>query len=328
MSPPITHVNVTRVDGDLVVTWRCGCDVTVSVSADPDDAGVDVRVPDRPGVAMIERGVGFRPYVHLFDPEFGFEVAADRHIELDGPGNFRDLGGYTTVAGGRTRWGRVFRSDRLDGLTDRDHDVIEMLGVDVVFDLRSAAETEAAPDRLPAAVERIHLPLSSDEIRARPMLQRIIDGDLTSYSSDDMVAGYLRMLEAFGSSFAAVVERVADGATVVAHCTAGKDRTGLVAMLMLGLAGVEDGDLLDDYEISDRYRDSAARDEYAEKVRSLGHDPDAFAAMFRSPRSVMRDTVEGLRRRWGSIEAYLSDVGVESTTLEAARTALVADHRA
>ena len=113
------------------------------------------------------------------------------------------------------------------------------------------------------------------------MLQRIIDGDLTSYSSDDMVAGYLRMLGAFGSSFAAVVERVADGATVVAHCTAGKDRTGLVAMLMLGLAGVEDGDLLDDYEISDRYRDSGARDEYAEKVRSLGHDPDAFAAMFR-----------------------------------------------
>jgi protein-tyrosine phosphatase len=326
MAPPITHVNVTRLDGDLVVTWRGGGDVTVFVSADPDDAGVDVRVPDRPGVAVIERGVGFRPYIHLFDPEFGFEVAADRHIELDGPRNFRDLGGYATGAKGRTRWGRVFRSDRLDGLTDRDHDVIEMLGVDVVFDLRSPAETDAAPDRLPAALERVHLPLSSDEIRARPMLQRIIDGDLTSYSNDDMVAGYMRILGSFGPSFAAVVERVAAGATVVAHCTAGKDRTGLVAMLMLGLAGVEDGDLLDDYEISDRYRDSGSRDAYAEQVRRIGHDPDAFAAMFGSPRSVMRETVTGLRRQWGSIEGYLSHAGVSSSVLEAARSALVADH--
>jgi protein-tyrosine phosphatase len=326
MTAPISHVNVTHVDDDLVVTWRGGGDVSVFVSADPDDAGVDVRAADRPGLALIGGGVGYRPYVHLFDPDHGFSVAANRHIELDGPQNFRDLGGYPIVAGGSTRWGRIYRSDRLDGLTDRDHDVIEMLGIDVVIDLRSLVEAERSPDRLPAGVERIHLPLSSDEVRARPLFQRIIDGDLTSFDLEDMAAGYMRILAAFGSAFAMLVERVALGATVVVHCTAGKDRTGLASMLLLGLAGVDDGNLLDDYEISDRYRRSGGDDEYATSLRRLGHDPEAFAPMFSSPRSVMRDTVDGLRARWGSIEGYLSDAGAASDTIVAARSAMKADH--
>ena len=326
MPAPVTHVNVTRIDGDLLVTWRGGGDVSVFVSADPDDAGVDVRAPSGPGMALIERGVGFRPYIHVFDPDRGFVVTAERQIVLDGPRNFRDLGGYPTSRGGTTRWGRIYRSDRLDGMSGRDHDVLEMLGVDVVFDLRSSIEIETAPYYLPDGIERVHLPLSSDQVRARPMLQRIIDGDLRSYSAGDMAAGYMRILAAFGSSFAAMVERVATGATVVTHCTAGKDRTGLVSMLLLGLAGVNDGDLLDDYEISDRYRESGLSDTYADTIREHGLDPDDFAAMFSSPRSVMRDTLDGIRSRWGSIEGYLDQAGVSADTLEAARRALVSDH--
>ena len=323
---PVSHVNVTRIDGDLMVTWRGGGDVSVFVSADSEDAGVDVRAPDGPGMVVIERGVGFRPYIHLFDPDHGFVVAAERQIILDGPDNFRDLGGYRTVDGRATRWGRVYRSDRLDGLSGRDHDVLEMLGVDVVFDLRSSIENESAPYALPDAIDRVHLPLSSDQVRARPMIQRIIDGDLRSYTTEDMTAGYLRILDAFGSSFAILVERVAAGATIVAHCTAGKDRTGLASMILLGLAGVDDGDLLDDYEISDRYRDSGMRDAYADRIRDLGLDPEDFAAMFSSPRVVMRDTLDELRSRWGSIPGYLEQAGVPADTLDAARRALVDDH--
>jgi protein-tyrosine phosphatase len=136
----------------------------------------------------------------------------------------------------------------------------------------------------------------------------------------------MRILQVFGSSFATVVDRVARGATIVAHCHAGKDRTGLVAMLMLGLAGVSDGDLLDDYEISERHRDHEANDAYLESLEALGHDPADFAPMFGSPRAVMRDTVESLRREWGSFAGYLSDAGLAAVTLEAAREALVVDH--
>ena len=323
---PVSHLNVTRIDGDLMVTWRGGGDVSVFVSADPEDAGVDVRAPAGPGMAVIERGVGFRPYIHIFDPDHGFVVTAERQVILDGPSNFRDLGGYPTASGRATRWGRIYRSDRLDGLSGRDHDVLEMLGVDVVFDLRSSIENDAAPYDLPGSIERVHLPLSSDQVRARPMLQRIIDGDLRSYSAEDMAAGYMRILDAFGPSFVAMVERVADGATVVAHCTAGKDRTGLLSMILLGLAGVDDGDLLDDYEISDRYRDSGMRDAYADSIRELGLDPEDFSAMFSSPRAVMRDTLEGLRSQWGSVEDYLRHAGGSDATLGAARRALVNDH--
>ena len=83
-----------------------------------------------------------------------------------------------------------------------------------MFDLRSSVENDASPYDLPDSVERVHLPLSSDHVRARPMLQRIIDGDLRAYSAEDMAAGYMRILDAFGPSFVAMVERVAGGATV------------------------------------------------------------------------------------------------------------------
>lgn len=325
VAAPISHANMTRVDGELIVTWRGGGDVSVFVSADPADAGVDVRAPDGPGLAVLEPGLGVRPYVHLFDPGRGFEVVAERRIQLDGPENFRDIGGYPVEEGGRTRWGRVYRSDRLDTLTDRDQSVLEMLGVDTVFDLRAPFEVEQAPDRLPAGMERVHLPLTSDVAEARPMIERIRAGDLTRFDVEVMVAGYVRMLDRFGPAFVEMVASVASGDTIVVHCTAGKDRTGITAMLLLMLAGVADGHVLDDYEISDRYRSAPVPDRFVEALRDLELDPSDFSLMFRSPRAAMRETVGSIRDRWGSVPDYLSAAGLDQGTLEAARAALVRD---
>ncbi|GJM39449.1 MAG: protein-tyrosine-phosphatase [Acidimicrobiales bacterium] len=324
MADPISHVNVLAVDGQLIVTWRGGGpEVSVFLSDSPDDAGTDVRAPDAPGRTTLRREA-HPQYVHLFSPDDGFVVAAPRRIELDGPDNFRDIGGYPTADGSWTRWGRVFRSDGLHGLTDTDHGVLERLGITTVFDLRSDGEVEHAPDRLPAHVDHVHMPMSSDVAQQRSMLERIVDGDLTKFDEDDMAEGYLRMLEGFPDYIARMVTAVAEGETVLFHCTAGKDRTGITAMTMLGLAGVAEPYILDDYEISAQYRaqSSQGTTRFADQIREAGYDPDDFHAMWGSPRPAMRKTLDGLRTKWGDHAAYVRSIGVADDVAGRARVAL------
>ena len=322
-SAPISHVNVWPVGDELLVTWRGGGPaINVFVSDDPLDAGTDVRAPDGPNQVTVPRGE--RSYIHLFDPEHGFTVAAERVLAMDGVRNFRDIGGYPTADGGESRWGRVFRSGRLDETSDADRARIERLGITKVFDLRTQEEVDRQPDRLPDSVEHIHLPMSSSVAVQKGLLERITEGDVTSYTKADMAEGYLRMLGRFPEYLNQMVGAVADGETILFHCTAGKDRTGITAMTLLGLAGVADGYVLDDYEISAQHQPEGAIDFFTAALAEAGIDPDPFDlhAMLGSPRPVMRMTLEGLRDRWGSHEGYAEFLGLDRDRQAAARTHL------
>jgi protein-tyrosine phosphatase len=324
VADPISHVNVVEADDELVVTWRGGSEeMSIFVSDDPNDAGTDVFAPQAPGRASAPKQLA-RPYVHLFEPSQGFVVAAERRLPMDGPSNFRDIGGYPTLDGAWTRWGQVFRSDGLDQLSDRDHELIGTLGITTVFDLRSDGEVEHAPDRLPNDVAHVHLPMSSDVAQGRSMLQRILDGDLVKFDEDDMSAGYLRMLEGFPDYLAQMVTAVADGERVLFHCTAGKDRTGITAMTLLGLAGVADAHILDDYEVSAHYRahSSEGTSWFAAQIREAGYDPAEFEALWGSPRPAMRKTLVGMRDKWGDHETYVRSLGVNDDIAHRARTRL------
>ncbi|MFQ5557039.1 MAG: tyrosine-protein phosphatase [Acidimicrobiales bacterium] len=325
MTGSISHANVTRAGHDLLLTWRGGGDDTsVFVSDDPDDAGVDVRAPDAPGRLLVPAAGADRLYFHLFDPDTGFVVTAERRIDLDGPVNFRDIGGHPVDGGAWIRWGRVYRADSLASLTDADQERLVDLGVGHVFDLRTDVEVRRAPDRLPAEIAYERLAMSSDGRGRRTLLQRIGDGELTAFSEADMVAGYVRMLESFGPSvIRRIVARVADGGAIVVHCTAGKDRTGLVAMVLLALAGADDGHILDDYELSARHRPPDPPEALVAEIERVGLDPRRFESMWASPRSVMRATLERVRSRWGSVAGYLVEIGVDDQLRRQAHRSLV-----
>lgn len=318
----ISHINVVGSDDELIVSWRGGSpSLSVFVSDDPDDPGTDIRAPDEAGRAVIARSPT-RQYIHLFDPKQGFVVTAERCLPTDGPDNFRDLGGYPTTNGAYTRWGQVFRSDRLDKITAKDQALIEALGIATVYDLRSKAEVAAAPDPLPNTIKYVHLPMSSDVAQHRSMLKRILDRAMTKFDNEDMARGYLRMLESFGDYFIEVIREIIDGRKVLFHCTAGKDRTGVMAMVLLSLAGVTEPYLLDDYEISQQYRKASTDAAFREKIRAAGFNPDDYSAMWQSPRAVMRQTLDGLQQHWGSPRGYLHSIGVNDEMIAAARSQL------
>lgn len=251
-----------------------------------------------------------------------------RRLDLDGPSNFRDLGGLPVTGGRSTRFGLVYRADRLCTLTDADLRRLEEADIRHVFDLRSQTEADDFPDRLPAGASYTRLSMTSDQtFQARTIYERIVDGEIKSYGEADMVTGYLRMLQNFGPSLAHIVRQVGQGEPTVIHCTAGKDRTGVASMLLLDLAGVAAEHIVADYALSSERRPSLQKDQT--EARSLipmledyGLDPAEFAPLWEARPAVMSATLEGLHDRWGGAAAYLAAAGMEDSELAAVRASL------
>ncbi|MGW0808056.1 tyrosine-protein phosphatase [Nonomuraea sp. NPDC002799] len=182
-----------------------------------------------------------------------------RWIDLEGAVNARDLGGLPTRDGGRTRHGRVFRADNLQGLTPADVDLlVGRLNLRHVVDLRSHAEvTLEGPGPLSHApeVRHHHLTLFAeggrhtdveadtiDGDRVLPWAERVLDEELRVTG---FYFGYLR--DRPDAVVAALrVMALDDGASLV-HCAAGKDRTGVLSALTLELAGVTREAIVEDY---------------------------------------------------------------------------------
>jgi len=247
-------------------------------------------------------------------------------VELEGALNFRDLGGYATP-NGPVRSGLVYRSDNLAGLTDGDLVIVSKLGLKAGYDFRNDAEVERQPSRLPDSIKiRRRLVIGDDVVEAKAFIDQILDGDLTQYTEEDASVSYQEILTRFGGRFAELLEALAveDDLPGLFHCTAGKDRTGVTAMTLLGLAGVSDSYILDDYEVSFGHllHGADGANWFSEQIRAAGYDPDDYQTLWESPRPVMRKTLDGLHEKWGDPESYVRSIGVNDEVAGRARAAL------
>ena len=330
MEPPITHVHVERMDGDLVVSWRGGdADVAVFLSDSADDAGLDLRDADRPGhVILRDVPISPRRYVHLLSGDGPFVIAAERRVPLEGAHNFRDLGGYRGDGGRTVRWGRLYRSDHLGGLTDADLEAITQLGIELVVDYRGPHEHETTPSRIAVdgPIRRHDRAIGDGTVEGVSLWDSIMAGTLAGFDEDDLAGFYRATLRSAADVFGEVLTLLAepDHLPAVFHCTAGKDRTGLTAALLLATLGVGDGDILDDYELSNRYRSAVRLAEIEPALAENGIDIERFLPLFTAPRRAMATALARLREEHGSVEAYLTGTaGVAPTTLGALREHLL-----
>src|SRR5262245_58849167 len=177
----------------------------------------------------------------------------DRLVLLDGCFNLRDLGGYGTVDAGRVRTGCLFRSDELHGLTNEDLEIVGRLGIRVVFDLRNADERVARPNRLPPDVELLERTSPSTPTGPTHTTDEQIElGTLPVPDDEYFTTVYVGLLERLAPELRIIIERAVDAPArpVLFHCAAGKDRTGIAAAVLLGLLGVPDDVILDDYALT------------------------------------------------------------------------------
>jgi protein-tyrosine phosphatase len=251
-----------------------------------------------------------------------------RRLELEGPVNFRDLGGYATADGRHVRWGRVYRSDSLETLTQADIGRLDKLGIRLVCDLRRDEERAAAPSRVVGHGDlRIeHLPVGGIAAETKDMAGRMLRGEIPEVSAAMMADVYLSILDLHPDSFGAVVAHAADPASLpmVVHCTAGKDRTGVASALLLAALGVDDRTIAADYELSTEFQARARVEEVRPQLDAAGIRFEKVEAYFLAPRAVIAATIDGLRERYGGVDKYLTErAGIPTATLDKLRALLL-----
>jgi protein-tyrosine phosphatase len=324
MQTTVARVEVdTQVDGRVLVRWQLeGTPAPVDVAVGSTPEAIDhthvATVPaDQTSLLITGRDDG-RLFVSVAPHGAGpAVVAADRRVPFEGIQNFRDLGGYRTRSGGVVRWGQVFRADALHGLSARDLALYGQLGMRAVYDLRRDLEREQLPNPVPSRL----LTILSEPVGGRSIAVATAAERLTSADGEQVLLElYLGLIDhaaaQIGELFAGLAAH--DGLPAVFHCHAGKDRTGIAAALLLEALGVEREAVLDDYELTARYRQRQHQDVSFQRLVEAGMTPEAAAGVLSAPRWAMEQALADLDRRHGGVEPYLT--GPAGLTPEDLRT--------
>ena len=222
-----------------------------------------------------------------------------RQLEWEGCLNVRDLGGDPAANGRETRWGAVVRSDNLSPLTEAGRSALRDHGIKSIIDLRMPEEAEQLPN--PFAGPGDHGIAYTNVSFINPDVPP--PEEFTTLAHD--YAGMLDRFQPEVSEIMRTIARAPEGSVLV-HCHAGKDRTGLVCALLLELAGVDRETISADYALSEEYlrplREEELPDEPGEREKELSKY---------SPRAeVMVEVLERLDQEYGGAEQYLLRAGL------------------
>jgi protein-tyrosine phosphatase len=245
-----------------------------------------------------------------------------RHLRFESVSNFRDIGGYRTRQGRIVTWRRVFRSGEFARISRNDFQrLMEETGLISVVDLRSKFE-----------VERHGIGLIAEADIRYHNISFIADGgdrkaDERRYRElTNMGQFYLDLVryKDFGQQIIEALKIIAEPENhpLVFNCAVGKDRTGILAAVLLSLLGVEDKDIIEDYSLSGPYMEEILKTidsdpKIAEGIKVL---PDYFWKA--SPES-MDLFLSTLRQKYGSINGYLESVGMKDSLPERLESALL-----
>lgn len=228
-----------------------------------------------------------------------------KRLPLKGIKNARDLGGVPTKDGNATNWHTFIRAASLDKAEDFDIDYLKDLGVSSVIDLRREGEILPNQDALSKIKDNFsyhNISLAGDREFSKEDINRVLNKEVTVGGTyNNLIDNYpaiREIMEVFANT---------DGVSLF-HCMEGKDRTGIIAMILMGLAEVSKEDIIADYEVSSAH------------LGYIDYDPEDKFTIFRitSP-YYMKEAYEYVIDKYGSFENYLSEAGVSENTISKVR---------
>lgn len=261
-------------------------------------------------------------------------MPASRLISLEGGCNFRDLGGYETTDGRRVRQGHLYRSGVLAYFTPRDHKTLSQLGIRAICDLRRDEERLHEPTKWPNAtdVELLHW----DDERDHTSTSKLYGKRTSADTRAAMLELYRGMPLWLDLRLRGLFECVAAGGVpMLFHCSAGKDRTGLAAALLLSVLGVPRDTILADYAMTNEAVDLEQflqlRRKSALGLGSLKHPllempEEARGPMLRADTDYLAAALAQIESEYRSVDSYLSEaLGVNETQREQLKGLLLTD---
>lgn len=244
-------------------------------------------------------------YLLFLFPIVGISQVQDstqRKIRIPNTVNFRDLGGYKTTDNKAVKWGKIYRSAALDKLTPPAFDSLQKRKVSTVIDFRGTKEMEHAKDQLPLNVRYVHCPQGSENTGAALK-------NLSNNSSGDpiMISFYdnLDSIKDRTKIFFKELLHLPDNESLIFHCTAGKDRTGMAAALFLSALKVPQEIVMQDYLASNYYRKNVNQNE-AINIEKMYHlNPKVAEDLMSVKSAYLNATFDAITKQYGSIENYL-----------------------
>jgi protein-tyrosine phosphatase len=244
---------------------------------------------------------------------------AARVLALEGAHNIRDLGGLETRQNSRTVSGRILRADSLHNLSVGAQMMLLESGLKTVIDLRSPKELERQPNPFANHDEVQYLNVS--------LFGSLFESKDANAMMPSLEGIYVSALEMCQPAIRMVLETVASSDSVVLfHCTAGKDRTGIIAALLLANAKVSDETIAEDFALTEKLAKPMLEHLLEEGVND-GMDRESFATLLTAQASTMHATLGYLEGRFGGVQNYLkTGLGLETQTVELLRSKLLEFH--
>lgn len=259
---------------------------------------------------------------------------ADHALYLSGAPNFRDFGGYINSEGKQVNWGLIYRSDHLAKLTDDDMAMVNNLGLNRIMDLRQESERQRDPDKTYSGNEAIYdlLPYAYGDpylMSAEVPIELAWDVRLV-----DFPTWYINILEENKEPIKEAFEHYADPSQypILVHCTAGKDRAGVTAALLLLLLDVPETTIVEDYmltsELVDIQQEMDNMEGYLETFAAIV--PEGVTIVDWMPMlSCVQDSMENLLdyidTEYSGVDGFLESIGITSSQQQAIKDMLLKD---
>jgi protein-tyrosine phosphatase len=243
----------------------------------------------------------------------------ERFLILEETFNTRDIGGYPTHDGRTLRYGRFFRSDSLHNLSPAGQAALSAAGIRTVIDLRRQDEVAADPNKLDGIADLAYFNLPILSVAAS---SPAADNPLREVRSMGDV--YRAVLDHYQEPLRAVLCTIADRADtgVLVHCSAGKDRTGVVMALLMDFAGVPEDQIVADYMIT-KERLAPIVERLRHFALSAGLDMARHEQMLNILPEYMQGMLDHLHRQYGSAAAFFNQIGLTAEQRNKLQAALV-----
>lgn len=233
-----------------------------------------------------------------------------RGIALQGAINFRDMGGYRTTDGRQVKWGKIYRSADISKLTDTDLNKLSQLNIKMICDLRGEKEVELAPDKVIPGSERILLSAGSENVGAANSYMKYMT---TSQRADSMMGSFYRRTDHLKAKYKPMFDQLLtleNDKALLFHCTAGKDRTGVGAALVLYALGVGEDAIMQDYELTNEYR-KELNEQTVKMMTSQGLPEASARSMMAANATYLKSALESIAATFGSVDKFLeTEIGL------------------
>ncbi len=238
---------------------------------------------------------------NIFAQDSTIVFNAKRQIKLEGGSNFRDLGGYPTQNEKHVKWGAIYRSADVSKLTDKDLTTLKDLNLATVCDLRGPDELKQKPDHLPEGIYYLNLPAGSENVK--------VNTNYFTMNLDSMMTATYSKTEHLKAKYKPMFDQLLvlkSGKSLMFHCTAGKDRTGMGAALILSALGVDKKYIIEDYKATNVFWKEGGKN-YAQMMIKAGMAESKVSSMLSANPVYLETFFTAIDNKYGSMDNFLKN---------------------